>query len=258
MPTGKGGYHTLSLFLDTFSQHLWITKFKMAGTAKTTIDSLKGIFHNFSAPETFMTDRGSYFKNSAIKEFCTQWLCTHHVVAAYSPWINGLVKGTNKLLLHILQRLCAPNLGEDNQGTVVGNKLPHSWPDHLDKVVWALNNRILPALKYTPKELLLGMVVDTKRTDPTNSTKELTKLNVAIHMAYVVQQRLDGYDKAVQHAIKWKEVFDKRVLKRCPGEVVFSKGQLVQIYRSDLKHMFKLECKILPCWSEPHRVTEQL
>ena len=81
MPTGKGGYHTLGLFLDTFSQHLWVTKFKMAGTANTTIDSLKGIFHNFSAPETFMTDGESHFKNSAIKEFCTQWLCTHHVVS---------------------------------------------------------------------------------------------------------------------------------------------------------------------------------
>ena len=95
----------------------------------------------------------------------------------------------------------------------MGNKLPHSWPDHLDKAVWALNNRILPALKYTPKELLLGMVVDTKRTDPMNSTKELTKLNVAIHMAYVAQQWLDGYDEAVQHAIKQKEVFNKQVLK---------------------------------------------
>ena len=96
------------------------------------------------------------------------------------------------------------------------------------------------------------MVVDTKWTDPMNSTKELTKLNIAIHMAYVAQQWLDSYDEAVQHAIKWKEVFDKQVLKRCLGEVIFSKGQLVQIYRSDLEHMFKLECKILPCWSEPH------
>ena len=56
MPTGKGGYHTLGLFLDTFLQHLWVIKFKTAGTGKTTVDSLATIFNNFTAPETFMTD----------------------------------------------------------------------------------------------------------------------------------------------------------------------------------------------------------
>ena len=90
MPTGKGGYHTLALFLDTFSQHLWVAKFKTAGTAKTTVDSLKNIFHSFAAPETFMTNGGSHFNNTLVREFCTQWSCTHHIVAAYSPWVNGL------------------------------------------------------------------------------------------------------------------------------------------------------------------------
>ena len=258
MPTGKGGYHTLGLFLDTFSQHLWVTKFKTAGTAKTTIDSLKNIFHNFAAPDTFMTDGGSHFNNAAVKEFCEQWSCKHHVVAAYSPWVNGLVEGTNKLLLHVLKRLCAPNLGENDQHAVAGDKLPRSWPDHLDDADRALNNRILPALKYTPKELLLGMVVDTRRTDPDNSARELTKTDIAIHMAYAAQQRLDGYDEAVQHAIKRKATFDKRVLKRHPGEVIFTKGQLIQIYRNDLDYTFKTERKILPKWSEPHRITERL
>jgi len=103
MPTGKGGYHTLGLFLDTFSQHIWVTKYKTAGTAKTTIDSLSGIFNTFTAVETFMTNGGKHFDNNAVKEFCTKWTCKHHVVAGYSPWINGLVEGSNKLLLHILK-----------------------------------------------------------------------------------------------------------------------------------------------------------
>ncbi|KIJ66668.1 hypothetical protein HYDPIDRAFT_86081, partial [Hydnomerulius pinastri MD-312] len=70
-------------------------------------------------------------------------------------------------------------------------------------------------------------------------------------MAYAAQQRLDGYDAAIRHALKRKAVFDKQVLKRQPGEVIFTKGQLVQIYRSDLDYTFKTERKILPKWSEP-------
>ena len=153
MPMGKGRYHTLGLFLNTFSQHLWVTKFKLAGTAKTTVDSLTSIFNNFTALETFMTDGGRHFDNELVKSYCAKWSCTHHVVAAYSPWINGLVEGTNKLLLHVLKRLCTPNIGKDDTTNKGWEQLPKTWPDHLDDVVRTLNNHLLPALKFTPKEL---------------------------------------------------------------------------------------------------------
>ena len=188
MPTGKGGYHTLGLFLDTFSQHLWVTKFKTAGTAKTMVDSLTGIFNHFTAAETFMTDGGRHFNNDLVKMFCAKWSCTHHVVAAYSPWINGLVEGTNKLLLHILKRLCGPNLGEDDATEDNWELLPKTWPDHLDDTVRALNSCLLPSLKFTPKELLLGLVIDTKHTELMHSTTEPSAIDAAIHMAYVAQQ----------------------------------------------------------------------
>ncbi|KIK14935.1 hypothetical protein PISMIDRAFT_16921 [Pisolithus microcarpus 441] len=60
-------------------------------------------------------------------------------------------------------------------------------------------------------------------------------------MVYAAQQRLDGYDEAVRHAIKRKTA-----------------GQLVQVYRSNLNYTFKTEQKILPKWSRPYRVTTWL
>ena len=76
-------------------------------------------------------------------------------------------------------------------------------------------------------------------------------------MAYVAQQRLDGYAEMVAHAIRWKSTFDKRVLTHKPGEVVFFKNQLVQIYRSDLDFTFKTDRKLLPKLSPPQRVVTQ-
>ena len=136
--------------------------------------------------------------------------------------------------------------------------MPKTWTDHLEDATRALNNRILPALKHTPKELLLGLVVDTKRTDPTDSTTQITATQAAIQMAYAAQQRLDGYDEALRHALKRKTTFDKRVLQRHPSEVTFIKGQLVQVYRNDLDYTFKTDRKLLPKWSQPRRVTERL
>ncbi|KIM54447.1 hypothetical protein SCLCIDRAFT_83359, partial [Scleroderma citrinum Foug A] len=70
-------------------------------------------------------------------------------------------------------------------------------------------------------------------------------------IAYVAQQHLDGYNEAVHHTIKQKATFNRRVLKCQPAEVIFTPGQLIQVYRRDLNYTFKTEQKILPKWSYP-------
>ena len=85
-------------------------------------------------------------------------------------------------------------------------------------------------------------------------TKGRSPNNVALQMAYVTQQCLNGYSEAVTHAMKRKTVFNKRILTKNPGEVIFLKGQLIQIYRNNLDYTFKTERKLLPKWSTPHRV----
>jgi hypothetical protein len=93
----------MTVYLDTFSQHTWTFKFKTLGNAKSMIESLKGIFSAFAPSETFMADGDKHFNNNAVRTFCESRRCKLHMVAAYSPWVNGLVKGTNKLLLHVLK-----------------------------------------------------------------------------------------------------------------------------------------------------------
>ena len=112
----------------------------------------------------------------------------HHIVAAYSPWINGLVEGTNRLLLYVLARLCAPEVGEDGWQSMSWEDLPKTWPDHFDRAILILNWRILPALKFAPKELMLGMVVNTANTPLEVSASILTPENVDRHMTYAAQQ----------------------------------------------------------------------
>ena len=258
LPAGKGGYRTLGVYLDTFSQHVWAYKYKTAGSSKTTIDGLGQIFNGYLASDTFMTDGGRHFNSNEVRNFCGEWNTRTHVVSAYSPWINGLVEGTNKLLLHILKRLCAPALGEDGITEGDWSSLPKAWPDHLDAAVLALNQRILPSLQYSPKELLLGMCVDRPVVDQTTASSSPTDQEVIMHMIQAEQQRLEGYDSAVHHAIRRKKVFDKRVTKDSAGIVTFSPGDLVQVYRSDLDYTFTTERKLLPKWSPPRRIAKKI
>ena len=83
MPLGKGGYHTIGLYLDTFSQHIWAFKYKTAGTAKTMVDALGTITHHFVALEAFMTDGGSHFNNATVQKFCDTNRSQHHVMLSY-------------------------------------------------------------------------------------------------------------------------------------------------------------------------------
>ena len=258
MPTGKGGYHTVGLYLDTFTQHVWGYKFKTAGTGKTTVKSLEDIYGGFAPAEVFMSDGGKHFKNNEVRQCCEKWGGRHHVVAAYSPWVNGLVEGTNKILLYVLARLCAPEVGEDGWQGMNWSDLPKTWPDHFDEAIQILNWRILPALKFSPKELLLSLIVNTTPTPLEISSSMPATQDFDTHMAYAAQQRLDGYSEAVRHAMDRKTRFDRRVLDSREGEVIFQRGQLVQIYRNDLAKSISSERKLTPMWSEPHRVSERL
>ena len=240
--------------MDTFSQHVFGYKYKTAGSAKTTTDSLGRIFHEFAPWETFMSDGGRHFDNKEVQGLCEKWGTKTHVVPAYSPWVNGLVEGTNKLFLHILKRLGAPNLDNEDIEKMSADDIPKSWPEHFDEAIRILNWRLLPALKFSPKELMLGLVVNTKPSNIDTTILPVTEFDTALQMAYVAQQHLDGYAEAVAHALRRKATFNRKVLARNPGEVTFSKGQLVQIYRSDLDYTFKTEHKLLPKWSTPQRI----
>ena len=257
MPMGKGGYHTVGLYLDTYSQHVWAFKYKTAGSAKTTVGALTRIFQDFAPAETFMSDGGKHFDNNEVRSACEEWGTSTHIVPAYSPWVNGLVEGTNKILLHVLKRLCAPNLGDDEHDNAPSDDNLKSWPEHLDYAIRIINTRLLPALKFSPKELLLGLVINTPATGIVATSEPVTAEDAATQMAYIAQQRLDGYAEMVAHALKRKTAFDKRVLAHKPGEVIFSKGHLVQIYRSDLDFTFKTDRKLLPKWSPPQRVAQR-
>jgi hypothetical protein len=258
LPTGKGGYHTVGLYLDTFSQHVWGDMFKTAGSAKTTNKSLDSICNTYAPPDTFMCDGGRHFNNNDVKENCAKWGIKQHVTPAYSPWVNGLVEGTNKLLLYVLARLCAPEVGEDGWQAMKWDKLPKTWPDHFQEAIQILNWRILPALKFSPKELMLGLVINTANTPLEASTSVLTPADIDKHFTYAAQQRLDGYTEAIHHAIRRKATFDKKVLKSRAGVVTFKKGQLVQAYRSDLMNTLSTDRKLQPTWSGPYRIQEQI
>ena len=72
LPVGKGGFKTVGLYIDTYSNFVWWTKLKTTGSRKSMIASLKHIFYEYRVPKSFMSDVGSHFKNNKVDEFCKE------------------------------------------------------------------------------------------------------------------------------------------------------------------------------------------
>ena len=257
LPKGKGGYHTVLLILDMFSQYVWGYKLKVHRMGWTTVDGLKSIQQTFKVPETFMMDGGTHFNNGDVRAWCEANGTSHQVVAAYAPWVNGLVENANGKLLGRLKRLCSPELGEDKYQEAQPGDITNAWPDHFDVAIRHLNEHIIPAFQFSPKELLLGFIVNTTCTHTDTAIQEPSPQDVDVHLAYVEQQRLDTMDLTAVHAIKRKLKFDRRVILSRTGEVTFDKGQLVQVYDNAADMTLATSKKLLPWWSAPRRVVSR-
>jgi hypothetical protein len=201
-----------------------------------------------------MVDGGTHFNCDEVREYCDSVGTKLHIVAAYSPWLNRLLEGSNGILLNALKRLCYPGLGEDDYAEMETKNIPSNWPTHLDAAVKSLSDRILPALKYSPNELLLGLPINAKPTDNPENIEPPSEEEVAIHLALTEQQRLDGYSAIVDHAAKRKQRFDSKVLKHKPGNVIFKPGDLVQVHATKWVHSLAAIKKLIPMWSPPRRV----
>lgn len=124
----------------------------------------------------------------------------------------------------MLAQLCAPEVGEDGWQAMNWTELPKAWPDHFDEAIQILNWRILPALKFSPKELLLSLVVNTKPTPLEVSSSMPTPNDFETHMAYTAQQQLDGYSETIRHAMDRKTRFNRRVLESKEGKMYSKKA----------------------------------
>jgi hypothetical protein len=136
------------------------------------------------------------------------------------------------------------------------DELPKNWPKFFEEAIRILNNRLLPAVKFRPKEILFGKVVNTPPTPIEVAVTAFSEDDALVHMDYVDQQRLDGYAGRVAYALGRKAAFDRKILGSRAGEVIFKPGELVQVFRSDLAKTVSNDRKLTCQWPEPHRITQ--
>ncbi|KAG8723901.1 hypothetical protein FRC09_001304 [Ceratobasidium sp. 395] len=121
-----------------------------------------------------------------------------------------------------------------------------------------MNDRVLPSLGYTPRELLTGVLSADRKAEvgarlrQQYSIGQSPKEQVDINMALTYALRCDGAERARQHASERKRRFDNDA-RLLTAEV----GDLVQRYDPRWDNTHSNERKLAPRWSEPLRVRER-
>jgi len=87
-----------------------------------------------------------------------------HIVAAYAPWLNGLLEHFNGIILNLLKHLCTLGLRENEYESMAKKDIPSSWGNYLNTAIKNLSDQIPPSLNFSPNYLLLGLPLNVTLT----------------------------------------------------------------------------------------------
>ncbi|QRV80068.1 Retrovirus-related Pol polyprotein from transposon opus [Ceratobasidium sp. AG-Ba] len=221
------------------------------GTGKFTVDALTRISDWLLTPTAFMADGGKHFDCEEVKSWASANGVQHLTTPAYAPWTNGLAEGHVKLLIGRLKRLCTGPIGEtrEDDGDEDATTVPESWPKHLAQATAQLNDRLLPSLGYSPRELMTGIIRADRKAELASAVWDPRRGDVHVNMGLSYAMRNDAFSEALRHAAKRKKAFDKHIK---PTE--FQIGDLVQRYDSRLDKTHSSMRKLAPRWSGPLRI----
>ena len=112
-------------------------------TAKTIAKFLYGCFISmFRALARLLSDRGTSFTSSIIKELCGILGIQRWWTMPYHPQANGPVERSHQTIMHMIGKL-----GEDKKA---------DWPSHLAEIVHAYNATRSTVTEYSPHYLMFG------------------------------------------------------------------------------------------------------
>ena len=179
----------------------------------------ENIISRFGVPKILVSDRGTHFLNSLIREMTDKFKIDHRKTTPYHPQTNGQTEQVNGILVSILRKM------------VLDSK--RDWNTKLMAALWAYRT----TYKVTTHATLFSLVYGLEATLPIEY--EVESLRVAIDSRLTGKQSLRNrltdleeldehrrtavqYIKAIQR--RKKIIFDKRHKKR-----TFQPGMMVMI-----------------------------
>ena len=101
------------------------------------------IWCRFGCPIELISDQGSHFLNSVVRELTLHYAVVHKKSTPYYPQANGLAESTNKTLQNILRKIVNENRTD--------------WDTKLHSALWAYRTSYKTSIQSTPFRLAFGL-----------------------------------------------------------------------------------------------------
>ncbi|KAJ7135070.1 hypothetical protein C8R43DRAFT_867082, partial [Mycena crocata] len=170
-------------------------------------------------------DGGSHFLGEEVRRACEELNIVKITTPAYSPFVNGLIENTNKLLISRLKRKCCPNLDEAEYENVDPESLPGNWPDFFDECIAELNDRILPGTRFTPREVQFGMCLAPIHIPPEIPKQLATDAELDNRMTLAEVLRMESFARHIDDRERRRGHANDKTYP-----IEFEIGDLVQAY----------------------------
>jgi hypothetical protein len=191
---------------------------------------------------TPLTDRGTHFVNEMLDSLCQQLGVRHKLSTAYHPQTNGLVERFNRTLCETLAKFA--------------NENKNDWDLYIPSALFSYRVKRHNTTRHEPFYLMYGrdatlpieFVVPTMQSE-LHQTKEQEDLLKRIQhiTGKVTEERLVTQDRIYKEQEKMKLRHDQQI-----KEVQYKIGDLVLLYRSELRGKQKLEER----WKGPYLIHE--
>lgn len=165
----------------------------------TIADALtKNFICLYGAPRAILTDQGTNFLSSLIRNLTKKFNIKHFKTTAYHPQSNGSLERSH----HVLTEYLKTQINKDNE-----------WDEHIALAMFSYNTSVHESTQYSPFELVFGRLPRIPTSHP--PIEEETDTTYRQYLTELFNKLYDTQEDARQHLIKSKirskRYYDKRI-----------------------------------------------
>lgn len=233
LPTSKNGFTHILTIQDL------LTKFSLAIPLRhTTSVAVADAFVNeficvFGAPRIILTDQGSNFVSSLLKNVARRFKIRRVKTTAYRPQSNGSVERSHQVLWEYLKQFAK----KDN------------WDEYLRLATFSCNTSVHEGTQYTPYELVFGKVAETPSDDPARIIDSNATYSQYLTALF---DKLRDTQEIARENLRTAKIRSKRYYDKKARPYEFKVGDDVYLLREPTKS--KLDGQ----YTGPHRIIEVL
>lgn len=233
LPISKNGFTYILTIQDLLTKFSLAIPLRQATSVAIADAFISELICVFGAPRIILTDQGSNFTSSLLKNVARRFKVRQIKTTAYRPQSNGSVERSHQVLWEYLKQFAR----KDN------------WDEYLRLATFSSNTSVHEGTRYTPYELVFGKIAEVPSDEPARTpdvnetyTQYLTTLF----------DKLRDTQRAARENLRSAKIRSKRYYDKKTRPREFNTGDKVYLLREPLKS--KLDGQ----YTGPYKIAEML